>query len=188
MQLDNDADDVMRLIGETIRRVPPSQNRPWHERIVLGCWAAKYLPLCDDYLPGFPITHIGFSILYANHFFKIPNISFNLLQAVLMTPWGCAFIKKAKTLQRPIFAWTVNDEKRMRWGIRKELDGVITDDPKLFLEVRDGWHEGVKERFGIMVWLDVLRINLFALIFGFLFTRKFGFGDKKMFFRQTVED
>ncbi|OCL06425.1 tubulin-domain-containing protein [Glonium stellatum] len=99
IKLDNDADDVMRLIGETIRRVPPSPNRPWHERIVLGCWAAKYLPLCDDYLPGFPITHIGFSISYARHFLKFPNVSFNLLQAVLMTPWGCAFIKKAKARQ-----------------------------------------------------------------------------------------
>lgn len=188
IKLDNDADDVMRLIGETIRRVPPSPNRPWHERIVLGCWAAKYLPLCDDYLPGFPITHIGFSISYARHFLKFPNVSFNLLQAVLMTPWGCAFIKKAKARQRPIFAWTVNDEKRMQWGIKKELDGVITDDPKLFLEVRDGWHEGMKVRFGIMVWLDVLRINLFALVFGFLFRRKFKFDNEKTYVRKTVED
>lgn len=39
-QLDNDADDVMRLIAKTIREVPPSY-RPWNQRIVLGCWAVR---------------------------------------------------------------------------------------------------------------------------------------------------
>ncbi|KAF2503255.1 tubulin-domain-containing protein [Lophium mytilinum] len=104
IKLDNDADDVMRLIGETIRSVSPSDKRPWNSRILLGCWAAKYIPLCADYLPGFPVTHIGFSILYAKHFFNVPNVSFNILQQVLMTPWGSAFIKKIKSHKRPIFA------------------------------------------------------------------------------------
>lgn len=188
IKLDNNADDVIRLIGETIRRVSPSDKRPWHDRVVLGCWAAKYLPLCDDYLPGFPITHIGFSILYAYHFLKVPNVSFNLLLAVLMTPWGEAFIKKAKAQKRPIFAWTVNDERRMRWGIRKELDGIITDDPKLFLEVRKGWYEGMKENFGFLIWWDVLKINFLALIFGFLFRRKFGLCNEKVFVRPTGQE
>jgi hypothetical protein len=67
----------------------------------------------------------------------------------------------------------------MRWGIRHELDGVITDDPKKFLEVRRDWHEGMREGFNLLMWLDVLRINLFALIFGLLFQVRFGFGDTK---------
>ncbi|PSN66157.1 tubulin-domain-containing protein [Corynespora cassiicola Philippines] len=104
IKLDNDPEDVMRLIGDTIRSVRPSLNRPWKSRIVLGCWAAKYIPLCSRYLPGFPITHIGFSVLYASHFFSVPNVSFNMLQGVLMTPWGRAFTHKAHCDQRPVFA------------------------------------------------------------------------------------
>lgn len=174
IKLDNDAEDVMRLIASTIRSVRPSPTRPWSSRIVLGCWAAKYLPLCSNYLPGFPISHIGFSILYASHFFSVPNVSFNMLQGVLMTPWGRAFIRKAHCDKRPVFAWTVNEERRMRWDIRNGLDGVITDDPKLFLDVRRRWHEGVSDGFALTMWLDVLRINLFALVFGVLFQMKFG--------------
>ncbi|KAF2005760.1 tubulin-domain-containing protein [Amniculicola lignicola CBS 123094] len=102
IKLDNDPDDVMRLIGDTIRRVPPSPTRPWSSRIVLGCWAAKYLPLCSRYVPGFPVSHIGFSVLYASYFFSVPNVSFNLLQGVLMTPWGRGFIRKAHADQRPV--------------------------------------------------------------------------------------
>jgi phosphatidylglycerol phospholipase C len=36
-KLNNDADDIMRLIASTIAEVKPS--RPWNERVTLGCWA-----------------------------------------------------------------------------------------------------------------------------------------------------
>jgi tubulin gamma len=176
----------MRHIASTIRSVAPSPARPWRSRVVLGCWAAKYLPLCSHHLPGFPVSHIGFSILYASHFFSVPNVSFNMFQAVLMTPWGRAFIRKAQCDKRPVYAWTVNKEPYMRWDIRRGLDGVITDDPKLFLEVRRGWHEGVKEGLGLVMWLDVLRINIFTLIFGILFRFRFGFGDTRPLVRSQV--
>jgi hypothetical protein len=167
----------MRLIGEAIRSVPPSPTRPWHNRIVLGCWAAKYLPLCSRYLPGFPVSHIGFSTLVASYFFTVPNISFNMAQAVLMTPWGKAFICKAQCDGRPVYAWTVNDEARMRWGIRQGLDGVITDDPKLFLEVRKSWHEGTKDGLRVKDHLDIVRVNFFAFIYSILFWAMFGRGE-----------
>lgn len=36
----------------------------------------------------------------------------------------------------------------MEWGIRKGVDGVITDDPKLFLEVCERWSEKEEEQVG----------------------------------------
>ncbi|KAH7555507.1 hypothetical protein BM1_07130 [Bipolaris maydis] len=180
IKLDNDADDVMRLIGDTIRSVPPLPSRPWQSRIVLGCWAAKYLPLCSRYLPGFSVSHIGFSTLIASYFFTVPNVSFNMAQAVLMTPWGRLFIRKAQSDGRPVYAWTVNEESRMRWDIRHGLDGVVTDDPKLFVQVRDSWHEGVKDGVSVITWLDVLRINFFCLIYTLWFQLRFGFQEKSL--------
>ncbi|KAJ4404653.1 hypothetical protein N0V91_005803 [Didymella pomorum] len=181
IKLDNNADDVMRLISETIRSVRPSPSRPWQSRIVLGCWAAKYLPLCAHYLPGFSVSHIGFSVLVASYFFTVPNVSFNMNQAVLMLPWGKAFIRKAQRDGRPVYAWTVNDARRMRWDIQQGLDGVITDDPELFLEVRRGWHEGTKHGLRTWDWLDIMRVNFFALIYSVLFQLFLGFGlDKRI--------
>ena len=95
----------------------------------------------------------------------VSNVGFNMYQASLMLPWGQAFVRKAQNDGRPVYAWTVNEERRMRWDIRHGLDGVITDDPKLFLEVREGWHEGVKEDLNMRMWLDVLRANFFVMIF-----------------------
>ena len=96
-----------------------------------------------------------------------------------MPPWGKAFIRKAHRDRRPVYAWTVNDERRMRWDIQQGLDGVITDNPELFLEVRRGWHEGTKHGLSIRDWLDVIRVNCFALIFSILFQLMFGFGKDK---------
>ena len=65
----------------------------------------------------------------------------------------------------------------MRWDIRQGLDGVITDDPKLFLEVRKAWHEGTKDGLRIKDALDIVRVNFFAMIYTVLFWIMFGMGE-----------
>ena len=40
-QIDNDADDMMRLLARTIEQVEPAEGRPWHKRILLGCWTVS---------------------------------------------------------------------------------------------------------------------------------------------------
>ena len=39
IKLDNNSDDIMRLIAETLAEVKPT--KPWEERILLGCWAVR---------------------------------------------------------------------------------------------------------------------------------------------------
>jgi hypothetical protein len=39
IKIDDDSDDLMRLITETLADVKPT--KPWKERIVLGCWAVS---------------------------------------------------------------------------------------------------------------------------------------------------
>ena len=166
----------MRLIAETLQTVTPSplSAKPWKERVVLGCWATKYLPLAHHYLPGYPVSHIGFSTSYARQFFDVPNISFNMLIPILQAPGGRKFIKEVQARKRPIFAWTVNSESRMEWCIRRKLDGVITDDPKLFLEVCKKHDESKAEpRVPLADFLNAIRIWLFALVFGAFYRSKF---------------
>jgi hypothetical protein len=166
----------MRLIAETIQSVLPSPSRPWSQRIVLGIWAAKYLPLCYKYLPGFPVSYIGWSTVYASQFLRVPNVSFNMFITILMGPTGWLFLRRAKKYKRPVYGWTVNDAAKMRWGIKKGLDGIITDDPKLFLDVRDSWHPGVSNGLTIRAMMEVIMMSFLALILGPFFSRKFKFG------------
>lgn len=50
-QLDNNANDVMRLIAEIIDQVRPHPSRPWNQRVVLGIWAVRELAHCPSFTP-----------------------------------------------------------------------------------------------------------------------------------------
>ncbi|KAM0796516.1 PLC-like phosphodiesterase [Usnea florida] len=189
IKLDNDADNVMRLIAETIQSVAPNPLKPWNQRLVLGCWAVKFLPLCAEYLPTFPITHIGFSIPYARQFLSVPNVSFNMLQKTLLLPvFGARFIRDVKAKGRPIYVWTVNEPDMMRWCINKQVDGVLTDDPERFLEVCDEWEHGKREvNISWREWMMIAWINLMVLIFGTIFWWKYrGTGQGKLSRKRVV--
>ncbi|KAI9883531.1 MAG: hypothetical protein M1823_004695 [Watsoniomyces obsoletus] len=188
IKVDNNPDNVMGLIAKTIQEVPPSR-RPWTQRIVLGCWAASYLPLCYRYLPGFPITHIGFNLCYARQFFKAPNVSFNLLQKILVGPAGKSFLRDAKAAHRPVFVWTVNDVDMMRWSIRNQIDGVITDDPKKFLEVCKHY-DGTEEvpKLSWRTYATLLWIHLLCAFFSVLFRWKHGSKVDPRWFRRSIQN
>jgi hypothetical protein len=138
-------------------------------------YQAKYLPLCTKYLPDYPITHIGFSISYARQFLKVPGVSFNMFQKTMVGPFGKAFLKDVKKANRPIFLWTVNDEVWMKWSIRKEVDGVITDDPKKYLGVSKQTHKDEKLHLPLREWGSLIWMNMLAAFFSLLFRYRYGF-------------
>ena len=45
IKVDNVADDVMRLTAEAIKSVHGGGTEYWREKIVLGCWTLKFLPV-----------------------------------------------------------------------------------------------------------------------------------------------
>lgn len=75
----------------------------------------------------------------------------------------------------------------MKWSIRKEVDGVITDDPKKFLDVCDRWDDAERDvnLNCHQIW-DIIRINLYVAIFGILFWWKFGEGIDRRWTRRTT--
>ncbi|KAK5950342.1 hypothetical protein OHC33_008561 [Knufia fluminis] len=167
IKLDNDSENVMRLIADTLASVDPGRN-PWQNRVVLGIWAAKYLSLCVKYLPNFPVAYIGFSTFYARQFLKVPHVGFNIFQKTLLGPIGSRFIRDVQKQNRPLYVWTVNEANMMKWSIKKSVDGVITDDPKLFNEVCDEYDD---ERVTVQItwsqwlysfWLFIL-VALFSI-------------------------
>ncbi|KAI1763940.1 PLC-like phosphodiesterase [Hypoxylon sp. FL1150] len=135
IKTDDDASELMRKTAETIASVPGI--RPWSERILPCCWTAEYVKLTQTLLPDFPIAHVGVSTEYARALAdNVPGLRVSMLAQALATPvLGKRFARHMRRTDHPIYAWTVNDENWMRWAIRERLDGVITDDPKLFLDV-----------------------------------------------------
>ena len=63
----------------------------------------------------------------------------------------------------------------MKWSIAHGLDGVITDDPKKFLEVCEDWEEGKRDYTIVWSqWAMIAYINFMVAIFGAIFWWKYG--------------
>ncbi|KAJ9614335.1 hypothetical protein H2200_002471 [Cladophialophora chaetospira] len=174
IKLDNNSDNVMRLIANTMASVHPG-DRPWNDRVILGIWAAKYLPLCTKYLPGYPVSHIGFSTVYARQFLKAPNVSFSILQKSLLGFSGARFMRDVRRANRPLYSWTVNDTNLMKWCVQHQLAGVITDDPKRFRKICEEWDDEKepKARQTIAQWLYTMYVWVLIFFFSRPFRRKF---------------
>lgn len=165
---------------------PPNRtSKPWCSRFVLGCWSAKFLPLCAEHLPKIPITLICFDISYARQFLTdaTPNIGFNINQRVLMGPLGRGFLEEAKKANRMVYVWTVNAPNLMRWCVRHKIDAIMTDDPVTYGVVAAEWKgqqagfEGdgakKKEKITFKQRLQIWVISALVLLFGWAFKLKF---------------
>lgn len=134
IKVDDRAEDLISRIAEIIAAAGGMSD--WTKRIVLGCWTAKHMRLCHELLPGFAMAYIGIRLELAREFMKaVPNISMNMRQEPLFGIGGPRFIRDCREQGRPLYTWTVNQVCWMRWAIKTEMDCVITDDPKLYLEV-----------------------------------------------------
>lgn len=97
-----------------------------------------------------------------------------MLEKALFTPWSSRFVRDVKAAGRPVFHWTANEDDFMRWSIKHGADGVITDNPKRFLEVCDEWEHGKRDiHFSRAQWYSIIWINFMVILFGGVFWYRF---------------
>jgi phosphatidylglycerol phospholipase C len=89
---------------------------------------------------------IAYSPPYASALLPVPNLNFNVLNYSFATFRGSLFSSQARNNGRLIFSWPDNHEDWMALSLRNEVDGVITDDPKLFLEMCERWRSGIVQK------------------------------------------
>ena len=97
-----------------------------------------------------------------------------MLQKTLVGPIGSIFIRDVKKAGRSIFLWTVNEEHWMQWSIKKEVDGVITDDPKKYLEVCRNYNGEAPK----LLWKQLGPVFFYSALgfaFNFVLRIKYGF-------------
>jgi phosphatidylglycerol phospholipase C len=192
LQVTNDPETIMSRIAQTIASTPlPPSSQPWHKRLILGCWSAHYLPLRDKYLPTYEMTLISFDLNYARQYLHTPNISFNINQRILMGPFGRGFLDEARAANAKVYLWTVNAPNLMRWGIRRGVEGIITDDPALYKRVCEVWEREGKDGvvFEPELQVDSLSVGqraqiwmvaVLVVLFGWVIRRKYLLGGERV--------
>lgn len=174
-KLTNDPVAIIPQIAKTIASVPPAENKPWHTRLILGCWSSAFIPQCIAHLPEFPLSLVCFDLHAARRFFPLPNlVAYNVNQQVLMGPLGRGFLEDAHKAEKKVFVWTPNDESAIRWCIRKRVDGVVTDDPELCRQlVGTTDPSAASDAITFSQKTEILTISLLVALFGWLFRLKF---------------
>lgn len=168
IKLDNNADKIMRLIASTLSSTPSQPSAPWKQRIVLGLWAAKYLPPAQEHLPGFPMMHIAFSTTYARQFFEVDNVGFNMMFYALLMPGGKSFLRDAQQVyHRKMLSWTINSEENMKWCIRRGLDGVVTDEVEKYLALAENFDDDEESE----PWVPVALSTMWAAMKSYVWVR-----------------
>ncbi|KAK9462213.1 PLC-like phosphodiesterase [Lipomyces oligophaga] len=128
VKIDNDL-RVIELMAKVLTQI--KEISFWTDKIILGIWVQKFLPLCAQHLPGIPIMHIGVDIGYAERtFLTNPNVTgLSMLLSSLYCTEGYALISKARKLGKGIYVWTVNSDESMKFSMASRFDAILTDDP-----------------------------------------------------------
>ncbi|KAH8699812.1 PLC-like phosphodiesterase [Ilyonectria robusta] len=207
IKIDDDPEELISAIVRTLEEV--QSPVPWDQRIVLGCWNATFLKTSRRLLPTYPLAHISASLLYSHHFLPVPNLGFNLHHKALLGFPGALFLREIQRTDKLLVTWTVNEPRWMEWCIRQNLrrprkdcanggpkelkdegglapaliDGVITDDPKLYLEVCERLEDELDGRRvrpprGLLGWVSDgvstawTSVTFQLLVMGFYFVRR----------------
>ncbi|KAK6222914.1 hypothetical protein LQW54_000725 [Pestalotiopsis sp. IQ-011] len=131
----DNVDEMFAGLSEALASVPT--DIPWNQRIILGVWTVEWLAACLRTHPEFPMSLIAWSPSLASALLPVPHLSFTMFNYSFATARGSRVRLQAKQQSRLVFSWTDNADQWMALSIRNEIDGVITDDPKRFLELCD---------------------------------------------------
>lgn len=155
IKTDDNPSEILPRLAALFTSVPSTQ--PWNERVILCPWDGDWVAACLRYLPGFALAVIAFSPAYASALLPaVPNLNFSLFNYSFATPSGSRFLPQARQGGRLIFSWTDNKEEWMALSIHNEVDGVITNDPKQFLELCDQWSsDEIRESASKHTWKEL---------------------------------
>lgn len=158
VKVQNDPDRLFSLMYTII-----SAQHGWETqlapRILLGLWHPCFLSSAKAHLPYCRRSYIGVSPWIARKYFWDDCDTFSLLFAALTSRDGQRFRMECKAARKDVMVWTVNTPDRMMEAVRWQVNGIITDVPSTFLDLRAALqtdYETIGARYGrLFLWTTV---------------------------------
>jgi len=135
VKIQNDPDRLFSLMQETI-----DSHSDWETtlapRLVIGLWHPRFIPSAKKYLQHCRFSYIGLNPYMARKYFWDDMDTFSMSFAALTTADGQRFIKESKAVGKDVMVWTVNEPEQMMEAVRWGVDGILTDKPRTWLDLR----------------------------------------------------
>ncbi|KAL0950056.1 hypothetical protein HGRIS_010063 [Hohenbuehelia grisea] len=136
VKVQNDPERLFSLMHKII-----SAHDGWETllapRILLGLWHPRFLAAAKDKLPYCRRSHIGGDPAIARQYFWDDCDAFSMAFAALTTSDGHKFRKECKAAGKKLMVWTVNEPDHMMEAVRWEVDAILTDVTKTWLDLRN---------------------------------------------------
>ncbi|KAI9497071.1 PLC-like phosphodiesterase [Zychaea mexicana] len=101
-------------------------------QLVIGIWHVDFLPEAQKI--GFPICFIGLSLAAARKHFLHTADYLSIPFAALADADGHAFLKEARSLNKKVITWTINEVEQMHECLALGVDGVVGDHVELMIK------------------------------------------------------
>ncbi|KAF8638606.1 hypothetical protein AX17_002147 [Amanita inopinata Kibby_2008] len=135
VKVQNDPDRLFSLMDKVIRA-----QEDWEKvlapRILLGLWHPCFLDHAKARLPYCRRSYIGTSPDIARRYFWDDCDAFSMQFGALTSNDGQRFREECKAAGKNLMVWTVNEPTHMMEAVRWEVNAIITDVTKTWLELR----------------------------------------------------
>nr|GAT59327.1 predicted protein [Mycena chlorophos] len=139
VKVQNDPARLFSLMHKIISSYPEWETR-LAPRILLGLWHPTFLEPAKEVLPYCRRSHIGNSTALAREFFWNDCEVFSMSFAALTSADGVRFRQECKAAGKKIMVWTVNEPDHMMEAARWEVDVILTDTTRTWLDLRSALH------------------------------------------------
>jgi len=166
VKVQNDPDRLFSLMGEVITSQPDWETT-LAPRILLGLWHPGFLSFAKARLPYCRRSYIGNSPYIARKYFWNDCDAFSMDFGALTSNDGQKFRFECKAAGKNVMVWTVNKPDHMMEAVRWEVNAIITDVTKTWLDLRSALqtdYEKIGSQYGrIFLWTNPLFYTPFLL-------------------------
>ncbi|KJA29766.1 hypothetical protein HYPSUDRAFT_60618 [Hypholoma sublateritium FD-334 SS-4] len=135
VKAENDPDKLFQLMHAVIAAQADFET-VLAPRILLGLWHPRFIAPAKARLPYCRRSYIGDSTYIARKYFWKDCHAFSMSFGALTTADGQKFRAECKKQGKNLMVWTVNQPDHMMEAVRWEVNAIITDVTKTWLDLR----------------------------------------------------
>jgi len=135
VKVQNDPDKLFSLMHEVIS-TQPNWETTLAPRILLGLWHPRFIGYAKERLPYCRRSYIGISTHVARKYFWNDCHAFSMSFGSLTSMDGQRFRDECKAAGKNLMVWTVNQPDHMMEAVRWNVNAIITDFTKTWLDLR----------------------------------------------------